>query len=131
MLGGCHVKPEQFFNLIFGYYDQYAEYDSDLAAPAGLVTKSGSAVPADEVWVITHIWSLNASRGAVQLILIANVEGDQHPLIRTSPAAGLGQYWGGRLVLKEGDYLQWQFLSTVSGDDLYWGALGYKMKLSQ
>lgn len=126
---GCHVKPEQFFNLIFGYHDQYNEADVDLTAPAGTVEKLGAQVPAGEIWVVTTAWAYNATRGSVYLLIDLWDGSNIQRLTAGAPVGFNGLGVKGNIVLKEGDRIRWTFLDTVLNDDLYWGAAGYKMKV--
>ena len=36
----------------------------------------------------------------------------------------------GQWILAAGDWLRWTFLACVAGDDLWWGASGYKMSIA-
>jgi len=131
MLGGCHIKPEQFFNLIFGYYDRYAAQGSDLNPGAGPLTKTLPAVPAGEIWVVQMISASNQSR-ACTMMLGANLGGiDVWAYRFVGGAAGDWAVWSGQIVLKQDDYIEVYFANNQAGDDLYWRAAGYKMKLSQ
>ena len=132
MLGGCHIKPEQFFNLIFGYYDRYFEIGSDLNAPAGNVLKSLSAVPSDEVWMLQHFHAADANRQLrIQCQIIGT--GGQAIEIRDTlaDATSFAVTHSGWYILKPGDYVRFLFVGVVLNDDLWWKAWGFKMKLSQ
>lgn len=126
---GCHVQPEQFFNLIFGYNDRYVESESDLNAGAGTVEKSLSAVPAGEIWVLQAAHGLNSKRAAGVVIRVTDGTDFADLTTGLTPASVSRVCWSGEVVMKEGDYVHFFFLGTIAGDDLYWNAWGYKMKV--
>ena len=128
---GCHVKPEQFFNLIFGYNDKYWEAGSNLNTPAGIVVVTLTPVPAGEAWVLTAANCENASAARAMCIDV----GDGTNYITLVDATGSGYrkgiQWAGNVVMKEGDRVRFVFFDTVLNEDTYWKAMGYKMKLVQ
>lgn len=132
MAGGCHVKPEQMFNLIFSYYDQYLELLETDDAPAGAFALSGTAVPADEVWVVRFVTARNKITNPSQ-IRIGILEGATlYPFVEAvAPGANIFVELNGMLVLKEADKVRARFGGCVLGDDLEVNISGYKMKLTQ
>lgn len=52
-MAGCHLKPEQLFSLLFGYSEEWLENDfvTGAATPGDVYL---TAVPAGEIWVVTH-----------------------------------------------------------------------------
>ena len=128
---GCHIKPEQFFNLIFGYNDYYWHYNSTTNWGADYNFMSGDAVPAGEVWVVMAAHIKNISRGASMAISVKNAAGQQIGLkSATTSVAGEAMAWSGMAILKEGDYIFYEIGDAVAGDGGNWGSLGYKMKVA-
>jgi len=115
-------------NVLIGYNAVYGESLSDLNATAGTVMKTGSVVPAGEIWYVTNTWSLNNTT-SVRMQHKAQLKAQTH-YIRDITAPGVGVVAGtqGNWLLVPGDYMIWVWLSCVLGDDLYWGASGYKIK---
>lgn len=131
MPGGCHVKAEQFFNLIWGYNDYYRELDSDLNAAAGQNLKTLSAVPTGEIWVVQHVVGYNDNRG-VRILLRIRDGSDRYDLKdEISSGAGVRVIWTGEVAMYPTEQIEVAFLNTILNDDLYWGARGYKVKTSQ
>lgn len=130
-MGGCHVQPEQMFNLIFGYNSGYIEEGFDLSAPAGTVTKDLSTVPSGEVWVICAARAINNSRLARCVIVVHDAAGNYTLQDQTTTASQNSVVWSGALPVAAGSNMRFYFQGTTLNDDLYYSALGYKMKLSQ
>jgi hypothetical protein len=132
MIGGCHVKPEQFFNLILGYYDYYWHYNETANWAATYNYMAGDVVPAGEVWVVVAASIKNITRGCNMAISVRNASAKQIAL-KTGSTTGAGEAfaWSGQAILKEGDFIVYEVSGTVAGDDGNWGSLGYKMKLAQ
>jgi hypothetical protein len=130
-MNGCHIKPEQFFNLIFGYNAIYAESGSDLNPGAGTVVQTMSAVPAGEIWILQQVSLRNTARGARMIAHVYNGTTEWDLIDQTTGAAGVRAIWTGAVVMQAGDYIRLAFYATTAGDDLYWQARGYKMKVSQ
>jgi hypothetical protein len=130
-MGGCHVKPEQIFNLIFGYSDHYAEWTRDNNMPAGFKRETGLVVPAGEIWVLNNVGAQNQQR-AGDITLGINDGTNNYSLTRGTASGGAGPVsWNGQLVLPAGWSVSWDFNNTVLNDDCIWWAVGYKMVLSQ
>jgi len=127
----CHIKPEQFFNLIFGYYDRYFEALSDLNPGAGTNIKEFSTVPSGEVWIVNNINARNDARAVSIMFDAYNGTNSARIKRETSGGAGVDVIWNGTLVLKAGDRARVWFFTTTAGDDLRWEIWGYKMKISQ
>lgn len=132
MAGSSHVKPEQFFNLIWGYYDRYLSLKSG-NADGGSVTLSDDATPADTVRVITSVALYTTSVGGTTRAYIAIFDGSSAYLL--SQKASMAQYesvdYHGQAVLKEGDYIRGVAAGVTSGHAVYMAVCGYDMKLSQ
>jgi len=116
-------------NVPFGYFDRYFEAGDDPDAPAGPVFKTLSPVPPGEVWNLQAAHAQNQQRG--QLIIIeVGQDADYISLQEVQTPAGERKcIWNGAVVMKEGDRVRFYFANTQAGDDLYWRAWGYKMKV--
>lgn len=128
---GCHVQPEQIFNLIFGYNDRYAESFGKTATGATEICL-GTQVPAGEVWIVEAIAGANATRRAT-LIYLQVYDGTIHmPLNIAQPdATSLMLFWEGKITLKQTDRIRIVITGCVATDVLTAYAWGYKMKLTQ
>ena len=127
---GCYVKPEQFFNLIFGYYNTQAE-DKSVAGTGHIVFANGTAVPAGEIWVVTSITCWHSDSTARRVWLLVSIAGDRY--IESKP--GLAQ-WDtfskqGQWVLGTGNFVRARFDDIASGTTGYLSYTGYKMKRVQ
>ena len=132
MMNGCHIKPEQFFNLIFGYYDRYWERQYTLSATAGTNFLAGTAVPAGEIWVVTSLRGVDVNTSPSSLTLQAYDGTTTIVLARKlSPGINTDVIWSGQAFLKAGDYIQARFDGCTLNDDIYLDIMGYKMKLVQ
>lgn len=131
-MNGCHVKPEQFFNLIFGYYDRYAQ-DVSWILTAASGSKFSTPVPAGEVWVINTASMRNMTGAATDFNIRLYLGASMGPTI--AQASGVAQYvpmyWNGQIVLKEGDKVYFGVDSGAIGESIWAHVWGYKMKLSQ
>ena len=132
MLGGCHIKPEQFFNLIFGYNDIYEARVDTTTTPAGDNRWAPAAVPAGEVWVITAMQGYNLTT-ATGVLHCGKYDGTLQYIVKFTlyytPTRIID--WSGVLVLHEGDYPYIMFGSCALNDRRVGHIVGYKMKLSQ
>ena len=131
-MSGCHVQPEQMFNLIFGYNDQYAEVVSSTNAVVGTNELLGTVVPSGEVWVVTAALAFDVQTAA-SAICIGLYDGSEYyyAIREKSPAAASPVNLVSTYVMKPGDKALGRFFGCVAGDDIYAHFLGYKMKLSQ
>lgn len=128
---GCHIKPEQFFNLIFGYYDRYIERKSTTTATAGTNTFSATAVPAGEVWVVTSVRAVNINTNNSEVEFGIYDGTSRKGFYRTLlPGANKDMMWNGHVYLKEADYIQAIFYGCTLNDDIYVDIFGYKMKVA-
>jgi len=116
--------------LVFGYYDRWAEGLGGTKSGDGTYVKSSAAVPAGYVYVVQGISLINGSgaRGPVLLHYRAGavdvvVGFDDAPLIYQPTL------FTGVLVLKEGDYVMVEQASCLNGDVLTGGVCGYKMRV--
>jgi len=129
---GCHVQPEQMFNLIWGYNAPYAERVSNLNAGAGANFLLGTIVPTGEVWVACSLTAYDANNNptAITLGLFDNV-GSYDLTRRAGPGVNVTIEWNGLAVASAGGKFYAYITGCVAGDDIYLDIVGYKMKLSQ
>lgn len=110
-----------------GYSDRLVEDISESADGASGSTSS-SAVPSGEIWFVQAVSLENNTRSGMNAeIRVADSSGTQVTLER---AASLPRYtpgyWTGSILLKEGDYIEVAYSSTVAGDTLVgavWGLI--------
>ena len=131
-MAGCHVKPEQAFNLIFGYESQYFERVFDLNPGASTKFLYGTAVDPGEVWVITSMAAFNNTRDPAT-ISVGVYDGAtwMNATQQAGPGAGITISYQGQLPMKAGDKAFAYFTGGQAADDLYLDIIGYKMKLTQ
>lgn len=119
-----------FENVPWGYNARFSEAGSDLAAAAGTNSKDSAVVPAGEVWVVTAMWSRNDTT-SVRQYHSPSLGGMFHRANDiAAPGVGITRTTVGQWVLAAGDFLRWSWLACVVGDDIFWGASGYKMKIA-
>jgi hypothetical protein len=129
---GCHVKPEQVFNLILGYNDDYLEQASNTNAAAGNNFLYGTVVPADEVWVVCGISGINVTRAITQISGGIYNGSTYHALFgANSPAASQIVYCPISLIVGPGNKVYAIYIGCTAGDDIYLNIAGYKVKLTQ
>lgn len=132
MIGGCHVKPEQFFNLIFGYNDRWTEDLSGIQSGAGTWEVHTTAVPAGYIYLLQFFYIKNTSGARGTATLRVNDGTDDFWMVQEdSPGRYEVVSFIGNLVLKEGDIAYMKQVSCADGDEISCGAWGYKMKLTQ
>jgi len=129
---GCHVQPEQMFNLIWGYNDIWDEV-MGFTATATSGSKSSGVVPAGEIQVLQVATMYNQTRaGSTIAWVIVNPSAKWFEL---SSQTALAQYapgvWSGTVVLAAGDYVLLSYAAVQVNDVLVGGVRGYKMKLTQ
>lgn len=124
------IGVTSYVNVLEGYNAQYMEAGSDLAAPAGTVTKTLSVVPAGEAWLIGRLSAWNATRAVT--IDTGVWDGTTMHVIdaATNTSSGNPLAVGKDVWLKAGDAVRFRFYGTVLNDDLYWNAFGKKMKVA-
>lgn len=117
-------------NVLFGFNDRYVETSESLNPSAGTVQQDFTAVPAGEVWIIQAVTFLNNTTAQRTTFRVRTSGGSEIPFYENTPAAaGTYQCWNGEIVLKESDYIRFHLYNVVAGDDLYFRAWGYKMKV--
>lgn len=131
-MAGCHLDPKQAFSLIFGYTDRYLEFVQNLNAAAGSNVLRGTAVPADEVWVVTSMLCFN-SNNACTAVDMGVYDGslDYFAVRVKALAKATPLYIHPHLVMKEGDQASTTLRGCTLNDNIYLHVLGYKMKLTQ
>jgi len=131
-MSGCHVQPEQMFNLIFGYKDRYAE-KIDWTMAGASETKSTTAVPAGEIWILNSLSIRNINGAATNFTVFLAVAAVEY--VTCAWASGYVAYqtlyWNGSIVLKEGDNVRFLVTAAAAGENIEARIWGYKMKLSQ
>lgn len=130
-MSGCHVQPEQAFNLIWGYNDRYFEYGYELNPAAADYTVTLTAVPAGEIWILQGVSAHDATTAKRIVIFVSDGTTFMAIVDTTQDIVGRRVLTRGEWVLKEGDKVRIVFVSVTLGDDLYWQVWGYKMVLSQ
>ena len=132
MVAGCHIKPEQFFNLIFGYNDTL--HDKKTVTSTGTsATMDSSAVPAGEIWIVRQVSGGSGSRQATLLdCQIYEAATTLHGLGAVQP---VGTSWTlcreTEVILKATDQIRGIFYGVANGDSVSMTIHGYKMKVSQ
>lgn len=131
-MNGCHVQPEQMFNLIFGYNDRHAEDLGGAKSGDGGWDVSSSAIASDEIWVVQFVYLRNQS-GARGNVLLRFHDGTDYYIggAATTPARNVPTVWNGAVPLKAGDTVNVFQGLCLDGDNIQAGAWGYKMKLTQ
>ena len=131
-MNGCHIKPEQFFNLIFGYYDRYWLHTYNENATAGTNIQDSGVVPAGEVWIITAVRAVNDNTNVTAIEFFLRSATAYVALYRRfSPGVAADVLWAGSVCLKAGDYVRVIFYGCTLNDNITSDIIGYKMKLSQ
>jgi len=129
---GCHVQPEQMFDLIWGYNAGYAERVSNLNAANGGNILSSTIVPTGEVWVACSLVAFNDSRNPTTIFLGLDDRTTWYNLTRKAGAGvGLSTEWSGMAVAPAGSRFYAYITGCVAGDHIYLEIVGYKMKLTQ
>ena len=120
------------FNLIFGYYDRYAETFSATSTGTGWTVALGTEVPPGEVWVITVACAHHDSTSATELEIGSRINSTDYPLNQKLSVATWERLLGvGTVILKAGDRAVAGAYNLTSGKTVYGQVLGYKMKVSQ
>lgn len=127
-LVGWDAAGAHRLNLIFGIYSKYAEETSNLNPAAGTIVLNLSAVPVNEIWVVTHVAAANVTSNIPEFSLIAYIDANNYMLRQVKTPVGW-YTWDGWVCLKSNDSIRAVFIGVNAGDDLYLQALGYKMKI--
>jgi len=131
-MAGCHVQPEQMFNLIWGYNGQYLERVEVANATAGKNVLLGTEVPPGELWVVTGLVARDESN-VVTSGAVGVYDGSEyvHAGYTADPARRVPITYSGLLPMVEGDKASATFWGCTLNDDLDLWIVGYKMKLAQ
>uniref|UniRef100_A0A6H1ZVR7 Uncharacterized protein n=1 Tax=viral metagenome TaxID=1070528 RepID=A0A6H1ZVR7_9ZZZZ len=132
MVAGCHVKPEQFFNLIFGFNAIVSEYQENLSAAAGDNWLIFSTVPTGEVWIITLIAGVNRTSAPTRIDAF-DYDGANYRCLGDTPSPGASVHAVfHRFIPIAADHsVRVRVRGCVLNDDIDANILGFKMKLSQ
>lgn len=118
--------------LIFGYSDQYIEYQTDTGDGTTL-NQDFSTVPSGEIWVITSFSCYPYSGAHADLVWIGGRFGGVGHAFKAAPS--LAQYTSlcldHKLILKAGDYLRVSWRNAANGDTFFSYANGYKLNLDE
>lgn len=129
-LHGQYDGSWQALQMLWGFHDVAGEELSDLSLDAGSNTLSGTAVPSDEVHVITTVSTLTDDGGATRVrpYILRNsdvlVIADHAP-----PTNGTYDIVTGQWILGPGDQLKCLIAGATAGKYLYCQYTGYMMKL--
>lgn len=131
-MSGCHVQPEQMFNLVFGYNAIWAEDEAHLAT-GGDGTRTSDTVPVGEVWVLTHVSMSDTTRTAVNYFWEITDAGGliTRFLVQLAVDRYIVSRWDGWIALQAGEYVTLYYSGTALNDAMYGAFRGYKMKLTQ
>ncbi len=131
MVAGCHIKPEQFFNLIFGYNNIYEARVDTTTTSAGDNRWAPDVVPAGEVWIITSFQGWNATT-ATGTLHCGKWDATNQNIVKDTryytPTRIID--WQGNLVLKAGWYPYIMWSACALNDRRIGYIVGYKMKVA-
>ena len=118
--------------LMFGYSEVYHEKVSDMNATVTSDALVGSAVPAEEIWVVTSVVAYDKTTNVTQISASVTDDVTWWPFAQLFPTAA-EEYlqWSGMVVLEQGDRIYVGFNGTIAGDDIYLNIHGYKMKIAE
>jgi len=115
---------------LFSYSGMWSERVRDLNAALGDNTLVAAAVPAGEVWVLTHVAAANDVSVCTRIILTCRLAPTYENLrVRNSPPIFETVDWQGWKPLEEGWDVYATFIGCVAGDDIYVSVGGFKMTL--
>ena len=111
-------------NTLWGYTDNYIEWQSNDYAQSIADSLDFAEVPAGQVWVVTQWSAVDVNTQCTSYILQLLRSAIGYALDTKKPTMA-NEYLGGpvHMVLKEGDAIRITFLGTYIGDDIH----GYKM----
>jgi len=117
-------------NLPFTYKSVLQQSNVLAAVGAGWENWNGAAVPAGEIWVLTHAAVLNETSGVTNLI-IAVTDGIAYYHLKGAAvtAANVTLDWQGWLIMVEGDYVEGWKGGGVAADSLLLIVRGFIMGL--
>ncbi len=101
-LVGWDAAGAHRLNLIFGIYSKYAEETSNLNPAAGTIVLNLSAVPVNEIWVVTHVAAANVTSNIPEFSLIAYIDANNYMLRQVKTPVGW-YTWDGWVCLKSND----------------------------
>jgi len=116
--------------LIWSYADAYLESVYNLDASAGDNVLTLSSVPSGEVWVIQTAFAVNVVTTIPYMRIYVVLDSFVMIIAESwSPTANHRLFWSGQITLKEGASIKALYSSCAAGDDIYLGAMGYKMQI--
>jgi len=115
---------------LFTYKAELFNRSADTSVAAGDHTQSTVAVPADEIWVVTHIaaWCSTSVITRIEMFKNNVLEWYQIGAVVT-PVQHVGLLWDGHIYLDPTDQLHIQFVGCALNDSIYSMVLGYTMTL--
>jgi hypothetical protein len=118
------------WGLPFTFSEHYAEYLSQMGAPAGTNYLLGTVVPSGELWVVHSASLLNATT-ATGYCTLGVYDGTTYYTACRSRYQSVTRMinWAGTLLVPEGWRVFARYSDCVAGDNLYADFLGYKMWL--
>lgn len=131
-MSGCHVKPEQMFNLIFGFHSQWLEEVDNANATAGDTWLTYTEVPPNEIWIATSVGGALTDRAptAIEAFIY---DGSSYYCIASEVAPVTRDWWKeqGWWILVEGDTMRIRVRGCNAGDDTWSSVTGFKMRVVQ
>jgi len=117
-------------NLPFTYKSVLQQANALAAAGAGWESWAGAAVPAGEIWIVTHVAALNETSAAAALIL-AVYDGVTYYHLKAAgaTASNVTVDWQGWVPMVEGQYIEAWKSGGVAADSLLLIVRGYVMEL--
>jgi hypothetical protein len=117
---------------MFGVRDAVAEAINVASAPTNPYTLSFTAVPTDELHVVTFVSASNWTDASFSAIVIASINGVTLNLKRADGiTTGLQLEFSGWVVLTPGDRMQIFFANGAVGDNLKGWLAGFKMMIAE
>jgi len=131
-MGGCHVQPEQMFDLIWGYHDTLHVLATANAAGTS-VTISFAAVPSDEVWWIQYITYQDTLRQSTPMVAAVMEAGanQMDVAVAVPPGTSWTSFIKSDIVIKNPAFMRVFGYACVNLDPCKAWLHGYKMKLTQ
>jgi hypothetical protein len=118
--------------LLFGYSGQVARAITNLNLPAGQSTQSDSAVPAGEIWVLTHL-TVNIVSAVMTNVQVRGTLGGVSTVLFEQLAPVTTKWYDrqGSWIFASGDVLQVIVFGAALNDDVVCRANGYRVDIDQ
>lgn len=131
-MNGCHVQPEQMFNLIWGYNGHFAQYLTHTKSGAGEYNMDFTSVPSDEVWMLQALAAADFHAVVRVVGSIETTGGVWAPVFDTDLVAATEYMcWTGAIVIPPLAFATISFKAVGNGHVVRGRICGYKMKLTQ